>query len=1137
MKKSAIFSVKRIITSIIAFTLIFSLSSVSVYAATVDADFYKTVYKDVVAVYGDNEKAFQSHYDRYGEKEGRSANVEDAINKRDIRSLLIYFFSKNAGYYRTNALEPGFAFFNADNYLMNNPDLAAIIGNNKAAALEHYLTFGALEGRGCGTTFDPVIAITVMPQGALLTPEQLVAAWIGYEGKASTKDYKLHINFNAPIASIYTATKDVNNYNNNTSAEPNKNDNNDEPSPAPVVNKKFTLLAYVCGSDLESANGNMEATKVILKIVLGAYYKDNTNVLILAGGSDKWKNTYLESLLGGRVNGINKSAIFEINKSSLDAQITKLLADIDGCNSVDDIYSIIDSYDKRKENEELFKQIVEALLNENTMPVLADTLGTNKMGDSDTIASLLKKGAEGVYKADSYSLSLWNHGGGSMEGVCFSDDETGGLTISALRNALDKAGYGSSNSSMENKISLMAFDACLMSGIEIAAYLSNYYDMMYASEETTYGDIDYYHLLKIANQKSGNADLGMELAMAAFMDRSENYLGTNKSLATSAIFKSGLAAGAIEKLNDLAKILSDEALKNPNIYAAIKNARLKCEQFDAAHGSFDEGKEYVDMKNFLQLLIKELEDYQIIDEKDSEIKRAINDAIEASDISTYANAYNYGDRRVLYNINGSNVYVNEQFWNALKGMDLCGVNMFVPYYSKSNSTVERYLDALESIYSDSILLGNYNDLLKDYVEYLKSDKDRVAKLTDSLINGFEESNNPVPGYSDLINMSLKEADGRDYLSIVINSYEPGKFSQYSSGDAYVDLCETIDTMLIYITRKAKAMCQMNGTQTDDYYIDIVVGSKTIYYENLNGFMSSVNVFTDDFDEVNMSIVQGYKDSSAEDKQIIYDFITPSDLEGYQEKTEMIKKLINDESFEDDSKWLSAKGTARADGVDTTPTPVYHLFELNNDGYYEYRGSVILNENYDVVEVFQNAKYITFYHQTVDQATNKLAYAEEYYWTGENDDVINVSKLYGTKEYDLDKTGISISSTGLKQIGSRDDNRYYFAVSLDSTTNKDDVVASDSAEVTDYVETPEKDIFEKINVSMGVSANDSGNAPDKTDSVSKVVEESEGIQDAENAVEGNNDTSLDESVNKLEDANIPDENPEEIPGEITEEITE
>lgn len=1149
MKKGVFFNAKRLITSIIAFTLIFSISSVSVYAATVDADFYGTVYKDVAAVYGENGKSFQTHYDQYGEMEGRSANVEDAIKKKDIRSLLVYFLAKNADYYRENALKPGFKFFNADKYLKANPDVAKAVDNNKAAALEHYLMFGALEGRGCGTIFDPVIAITVMPDGALLSPGQLVESWVKLEGKASTEDYYLHVNFNAPVPLVYTATKLVNNNTLNTSSsteQKNSDSNNSAPSPAPVVNKTFTLLAYVCGSDLESGAGRMEATKAIVKILLGAYNEDNANVLLLAGGSDEWKNGYLQNLLGGQDNGVNKSAIFKVDKVELSAAIAKLIADVDGWDSVDDIYETVDSYDKRRENKELFKIIVEDLLNEKTMPVLGDSLGTNKMGDSATLVSLLKEGTCGEYKADNYALTLWNHGGGSMEGVCFPDDETGGLTILDIKNALEEAGFGSTNSSKEYKLGLLAFDACLMAGVENAAYLSDYYDIMYASEETTYGDIDYYHLLQIANQKVNNADLSMELAMAVFMDRSENYLGTDDSLATSALIKSGMAAGAIEKLNDLAIILRDKAASNDNIYAAIKNARLKCEQFDAARSSFDAGKEYVDMKNFLQLLIRELMDYQIIDESPSIVRKAIEDAIDATDLATYANAYNYGNRRVFCNINGSDVYVNSDFWEDLKDMDLCGVNMFVPYYSKDDSTVQSYLSSFDTIYAESLLLGDYNALVKEYVLYLDSDKVRVEKLTQSLIKGYEydesiEGNVSIPGYADLINMSLEKSGGRDYLSIVMNKYENNYYSQYSSGDAFVDFCETMDSMLVYITRKATAMCEIGGVKTEnDYYVDIVVGSKTIYYENLNGLKNAVNIFTDQFDDINMNIVggDGWSETGTNLELCeVFDFIMPSDLEGFTEKDSMVEKLrayLDDKGDYDDSKWMSAKGTART-ALDTEAIPVYHLFKMGEDGFYEYKGSVKVSKDYKVGDVVNNARYITFYHQVVDPSTNRLGYAEELSWEYDNENMINVAKLYGTKVYDIlgSNNGIVMGSVGIEIIGSSNDNGYYFAVSQDATTNLDDVFANVSAKGSNY---DNADIFANVDASMNAIENSSEN----TDSANKVTPETPEIQKemVENSVV--NEDTPDESgelPNEGEDISKEEIEIETLDADVPDEITE
>ena len=123
------------------------------------------------------------------------------------------------------------------------------------------------------------------------------------------------------------------------------------------------------------------------------------------------------------------------------------------------------------------------------------------------------------------------------------------------------------------------------------------------------------------------------------------------------------------------------------------------------------------MKNFFQMLKKELEEYGILGGSKSELCVAIDNAIKAADAATYANAYNYGYNRVFYKFDGSDVYVNKAFWDQIKGMDLCGANVFVPYYSKDRDTVSRYLAAFNENYVESLSMGDYNTLVTDKFQW------------------------------------------------------------------------------------------------------------------------------------------------------------------------------------------------------------------------------------------------------------------------------------------------------------------------------------------------------------------------------------------------------------------------------------
>ena len=79
------------------------------------------------------------------------------------------------------------------------------------------------------------------------------------------------------------------------------------------------------------------------------------------------------------------------------------------------------------------------------------------------------------YPAENTSLILWDHGSGSVGGVCF--DENYGLDALTL-NELDSA-----LSMSDIEFEFVGFDACLMATYDAANVIKNYAKYMIASEE------------------------------------------------------------------------------------------------------------------------------------------------------------------------------------------------------------------------------------------------------------------------------------------------------------------------------------------------------------------------------------------------------------------------------------------------------------------------------------------------------------------------------------------------------------------------------------------------------------------------------------------------------------------------------
>ena len=104
------------------------------------------------------------------------------------------------------------------------------------------------------------------------------------------------------------------------------------------------------------------------------------------------------------------------------------------------------------------------------------------MGDPQTLADFVSWGVEN-YPAKHMGLVFWNHGGGSISGVCFDEmNDSDSLSLREIDSALNSV-----YDQMSDKFEFIGFDACLMSTLETANIIAPYARYMFASEETEPG--------------------------------------------------------------------------------------------------------------------------------------------------------------------------------------------------------------------------------------------------------------------------------------------------------------------------------------------------------------------------------------------------------------------------------------------------------------------------------------------------------------------------------------------------------------------------------------------------------------------------------------------------------------------------
>ena len=186
-------------------------------------------------------------------------------------------------------------------------------------------------------------------------------------------------------------------------------------------NDNWLIYWYVCGSDLESGGG---AATSDINEMLQAQLPANVKILIQAGGTTEWKNPVIKS---GATNLLLYSA--------------------------DGLQELVTAED-------------------------------SDMGDAETLASFLQFGKDN-FQADHRVFVFWDHGGGSVFGLCQDERTENILTLNEVKDAF-AAVY---DANTENPpFEVIGFDTCLMATYEMANTLYGVSHYMVASEEVEPGN-------------------------------------------------------------------------------------------------------------------------------------------------------------------------------------------------------------------------------------------------------------------------------------------------------------------------------------------------------------------------------------------------------------------------------------------------------------------------------------------------------------------------------------------------------------------------------------------------------------------------------------------------------------------------
>ncbi|MFM6323261.1 MAG: pre-peptidase C-terminal domain-containing protein [Microcystis panniformis] len=217
-------------------------------------------------------------------------------------------------------------------------------------------------------------------------------------------------------------------------------------------------------------------------------------------------------------------------------------------------------------------------------------IGEQNTGDSTTLTNFINW-AKTTAPANKYALVLWDHGGGDLKGFNV-DNEGDAIKVDADRLYTDELVTAINNSNITN-FDLLAFDACLMSMVEVQYALKNQAKVIVASEEAIgLGSFDYTTGFSVL-QSRPDLVTPSDLAANIVSSFKEQYQGDRRGWdILSATDTNQLKLNDLNELNLISalKTFTNAVKNNPVDWTILHNARDSATYFNQAEYYRDLGQ-------------------------------------------------------------------------------------------------------------------------------------------------------------------------------------------------------------------------------------------------------------------------------------------------------------------------------------------------------------------------------------------------------------------------------------------------------------------------------------------------------------------------------------------------------------------
>ncbi len=705
--------------------------------------------------------------------------------------------------------------------------------------------------------------------------------------------------------------------------------------------KKYTMMVYLCGTDLESGTSDdpkgSDATKDLINMLSSSYDLKNMNVIVCAGGTTTWKNQYMgaDTTNDNCDNDGVRFNIYELNPDAVDESIDK---------------RIVRGIEYKDAQGNTHATEVNKIINSETMKLLG-SYDAIDMGQDQLLAGFVNLCTD-YYPAEHYGTILWNHGGGVNSGVCFSESTVGfdgtGLTSGELESALASTKLYNGG----GKFDFIGFDACLMGSTELAYNLSPYCEYMIGHSEITAGGWNYHEIFNDISVKTANltSESSKEIAKMIVDRYQESHKGYDDSVASVACYDSSLmqkAATAInESASEILKLYQMDQGSSSQLqavcYRAIKQARVRAFTM-TRWNKVTRGQvtnDCVDLKDFYRTLKEEfttlktsyIDQGEVIDQIDK-ICTSIDTVLAQRYVIASAIAYSQAD--LYYWRNGVADEANAsypEYWSTLRGAQLWGTSLYMPYYDREDSQYTQE-------YKDMKILPEYTELISKYSQAATADQARITRLA------AEIKYQDVVKDSDAITMNTAQigTNAKRVIQLSLkDTYTAGKgtytdetLGELSSNDPFIDFMDTIDTATVYVSRYQET------DSTAKTGINILYGKQDVMYSQISPDNKAINILTDTLEKLYGYEVWGFRYEGQDDEgqdivstQAISDWAYMKDVYDWRDELQNL-----DPAYDyDDNKWISFYGKVGKvvtddDSSNTEYTDSYlHFYESEKGKY-------------------------------------------------------------------------------------------------------------------------------------------------------------------------------------------------------------